>query len=436
MGQYKVYISSTYRDLAEHRSKVLDFFHKKSLQQYFDVVSMEGYVANDIEPRLECIDDVRNCSVYILILAKRYGYIPPDLAINPEQVSITELEYNAAVDSKRPILAFFCDETVAFEDDNDEEKKTKLQQFKQKVQSVKMMSSTGFTNSYHLALQVAESIINRYSLTIDNSNRNLDEVIYCDRSSEINTFNYNFDLNSTKLIHFYLINSHEKDMPRKFIERKTLDFDNEGRKVAELFIRPALVEKEDFSRLEYNFKIAIKEKWNDNKNNNNINLFGGRKLQSIEDVNFENVLSILDSVNIEYLIITWEIQSFFWKNDKLREYITELYERFDSQNKNVNSKKIILIGIVTYVGDECGMTYEQFQERITEIQFGQESIRLTKIPVQEIKNWLTDCEIEDNPDIQKAMINEKIPVTIGGSYYSDIEIKLKEILKNIHLIQP
>ena len=435
MGQYKVYISSTYRDLAEHRLKVLEFFHKKTMQQYFDVVSMEGYVANDIEPRLECIDDVKNCSVYILILAKRYGYIPPELAINPEQISITELEYNAAVASSKPILVFFCDETVAFEDDNDEAKKAKLKQFKQKVQSTKMMHPIGFTNSYHLALQVAESIINRYSLTIDSTNRNLDEVIYCDRSSEINTFNYNFDLNSTKLLHFYLINSHEKDMPRKFIERKTLDFDNEGRKVAELFIRPAMVEKDDFSRLEYNFKVAIKEKWNDNKNNNNITIFGGRKLQSINDVNFENVLSILDTVNIEYLIITWEIQSFFWKNDKIREYITELYHRFEGLNKNINHKKIFFIGIVSFTED-CGMSYEEFQGKIIEIQFGQESIKLSKIPHQEIKNWLTDCEIEDNPDIQKAMISEKIPFSVEGSYYSILEIKLKEILKNIHLIQP
>src|SRR6266542_682110 len=101
MAKYKVYISSTYRDLMDYREKVIGFFRKKSVEENFELVSMEGYVADDIVPSVECINDVENCDIYILILANRYGYIPVDKEKN------------------KNILAFFADESVSFEEDND-----------------------------------------------------------------------------------------------------------------------------------------------------------------------------------------------------------------------------------------------------------------------------------------------------------------------------
>ncbi len=119
MAKYKVYISSTYRDLMDYREKVIGFFRKKSVEENFELVSMEGYVADDIVPSVECINDVENCDIYILILANRYGYIPVDKEKNPNEFSITELEYEAAKEKNKTILAFFADESVSFEEDND-----------------------------------------------------------------------------------------------------------------------------------------------------------------------------------------------------------------------------------------------------------------------------------------------------------------------------
>src|SRR5204863_8160790 len=136
MAKHKVYISSTYQDLKEHRKQVIDFFNKKTIKENFDLLSMEGYVADDIEPAIECIEDVKDCDIYILILANRYGFIPPKN--NPNEISVTEIEYNtAAADPQKTILAFFADETdPQFIPDNDADeairlkKKNKLIAFK------------------------------------------------------------------------------------------------------------------------------------------------------------------------------------------------------------------------------------------------------------------------------------------------------------------
>ncbi len=126
MAKYKVYISSTYQDLKEHPKQVIDFFGKKTIKENFDLLSMEGYVADDPEPALECIDDVKECNIYILILANRYGFIPPKN--NPQDISVTEIEYNTAIsDPQKIILAFFADEKdPQFAPDNDADEAMRL----------------------------------------------------------------------------------------------------------------------------------------------------------------------------------------------------------------------------------------------------------------------------------------------------------------------
>jgi hypothetical protein len=51
--------------------------------------------------------DVAACDVYVVLVALRYGYIPADN--NPAGKSITEMEYDKAVETRRPKLAFMLD---------------------------------------------------------------------------------------------------------------------------------------------------------------------------------------------------------------------------------------------------------------------------------------------------------------------------------------
>ena len=98
MARKKVYVSSTFKDLEEHRSAV-----KATLERAgFDVECMEKYPAFDERPKDKCLADVAECDYYVLILAWRYGFQPED--VNPRRLAITRLEYEAAVRLKNPAL--------------------------------------------------------------------------------------------------------------------------------------------------------------------------------------------------------------------------------------------------------------------------------------------------------------------------------------------
>ena len=97
----KIYISSTYSDLVEHRGQVYDILRKMR----YDVIAMEDYVAADRRPLDKCLADVASCDLYVGIFAWRYGYIPPG-----QERAITELEYRQAGESGLERLIFLLDE--------------------------------------------------------------------------------------------------------------------------------------------------------------------------------------------------------------------------------------------------------------------------------------------------------------------------------------
>ena len=99
----RVYVSSTYRDLVEHREAV-----KMALERaQFDIECMEKYPAFDERPKDKCLSDVAECDYYVLILAWRYGYQPAD--DNPDKLSITQMEYEEAVRLGKKPLVFLLD---------------------------------------------------------------------------------------------------------------------------------------------------------------------------------------------------------------------------------------------------------------------------------------------------------------------------------------
>ena len=104
--QLKIYISSTFVDLEQHREKV--YRELRSLRH--DVVAMEDYVAADKRPLDQCLQDVRSADVYVGIFAWRYGYIPTE--DNPERKSITELELREAERLGKPRLIFVLKNTA------------------------------------------------------------------------------------------------------------------------------------------------------------------------------------------------------------------------------------------------------------------------------------------------------------------------------------
>jgi hypothetical protein len=68
----KIYISSTYEDLEKEREAAAEAIRRLG----HTTLAMEDYVAADKRPLDKCLEDVRNCDVYIGIFAWRYGDIP------------------------------------------------------------------------------------------------------------------------------------------------------------------------------------------------------------------------------------------------------------------------------------------------------------------------------------------------------------------------
>jgi len=96
----KIYLSSTYRDLREHRVAV-----DRALRRMgHDVIGMEQYVAEGAKPLERCLADVQIANLYMLIVGWRYGHV-----VTGQKLSVTELEFQKAQELHKPILAFLLD---------------------------------------------------------------------------------------------------------------------------------------------------------------------------------------------------------------------------------------------------------------------------------------------------------------------------------------
>jgi Domain of unknown function (DUF4062) len=152
----KIYISSTYKDLVEHRASV----HKALLSAGHEVRAMEVYLASDERPLGLCRDDVAGCDIYVGIFAWRYGYVPE--TGNPRKNSITELEYLHAGKARKPRLIFLLDEaerwhlplTDAFNREN--ENGQRIAALRQRLE--KTHTPARFRSPDHLALQVSLAV--------------------------------------------------------------------------------------------------------------------------------------------------------------------------------------------------------------------------------------------------------------------------------------
>src|ERR1700741_3314245 len=101
----KIYISSTFNDLRDHREAVTHALR----QMGYDARCMEDYVATDQRTDARCREDVTSCDFFTGIIAQRYGWIPPG-----QDRSITEIEYLQArgQGERTRCLMFLLDENA------------------------------------------------------------------------------------------------------------------------------------------------------------------------------------------------------------------------------------------------------------------------------------------------------------------------------------
>src|SRR6266702_1178078 len=97
----KVFVSSTYLDLAAHRKAVGDAMERLGLE----LTRMETFGARPEEPVPACLSEVERSDLFVGVYAHRYGYIPAGSGI-----SVTEAEFRHAVTLNKPTFCFFVDQ--------------------------------------------------------------------------------------------------------------------------------------------------------------------------------------------------------------------------------------------------------------------------------------------------------------------------------------
>ncbi len=107
----QVMVSSTMNDLPDHRERAKDAIIRAGCMP----VMMEHSTA---EPQTDAIDfslrKVEQAEIYVGVFALRYGYIPEDQQRNPDNLSITELEYRHAKRLGKKVLIFIASDSHSF----------------------------------------------------------------------------------------------------------------------------------------------------------------------------------------------------------------------------------------------------------------------------------------------------------------------------------
>jgi tetratricopeptide (TPR) repeat protein len=151
-----VFISSTTRDLEQHRQAARDAAWRANL--FPIMMERDGASVEDpITYSLRLVDDAE---IYVGIFALRYGYIPHDPQRNPDNLSITELEYRRARErGDIPLLIFIMDDehlVKAGHVENEPDKLEKLNRLKADLQKQHKVSF--FKSADDLSNQVFQAL--------------------------------------------------------------------------------------------------------------------------------------------------------------------------------------------------------------------------------------------------------------------------------------
>lgn len=104
----RAFISSTYRDLREHRAYVIERLTRGGVF----VDPMERWTAAADEPKELSQERVRDCDLCVLLVGFRRGHVPEG-----ESQSITQMEYREALRREIDVLVFMADENGDWPDD-------------------------------------------------------------------------------------------------------------------------------------------------------------------------------------------------------------------------------------------------------------------------------------------------------------------------------
>jgi len=154
----RVFLSSTYEDLAEHRATVQASFDISGI----DYNAMEHFGSTPTPPLQTCLDAVEASDTFVGVLGVRYGGCPPG-----RKRSYTEREYSLVLRRGMPIFIFLIDtenatvapEWIIGETREQQERLRKLKEFIERRHTV-----TYFTTPEDLSRLILASLIREFGV--------------------------------------------------------------------------------------------------------------------------------------------------------------------------------------------------------------------------------------------------------------------------------
>jgi hypothetical protein len=151
----KVFLSSTYTDLAQIRSQVSSWLSGVFGAQ---MLIMETFGSDAEPPKKNSLEKVRECDLFVGIYAHRYGTVDPET-----DKSITELELDEARNSyssgiTKDILLYLIDENAPWPDEFKEKDDAALSGLKRLKDKAKIHTCTSFIDSNALLISVVRDI--------------------------------------------------------------------------------------------------------------------------------------------------------------------------------------------------------------------------------------------------------------------------------------
>lgn len=151
----KIFVSSTFQDLQEHRKRVIEAMDRlRHNGVEIEWRGMKAFAARDDLPSDACIQFVDECDLYVGFFGVRYGSIDPK-----SNKSMTEVEYRRAVEKNKPRLMFLLSDDAPVKQNDFEtqaDAQEKLRQFKEDLKKDRVIDFFGSPED--LASKVATAL--------------------------------------------------------------------------------------------------------------------------------------------------------------------------------------------------------------------------------------------------------------------------------------
>jgi hypothetical protein len=413
MPELKVFISSTYEDLKPYREKIIDFFRDGLLNIAFK--GMENMPASDKRPIDMCKRKVEESNVFILVIGKRYGWIPKDDALNPNGLSITELEYqwvNQCYQGKsnNTILCFLADNSVELATDNDtdaaerEKKAAKLKAFAQAVmggdQTIKR-----FKTPEDLVRQIIDALFDRYTTAPAEKEVKETALLCCNRSTNYRLFKTSPRWSDT--FNLFLAVGSREDLLESFFQR-IVAYEYQGR-VEELKELPPKPGGMDTDKCLRDHIAEIAFDIDPTRSSADIAMaIGNFARHHGGNIYYKTDVSMLEVEELKGHVA----------------YLTALFANIQQQAATVSGVQLLL-----FIYTKCESLHDELAfEGCNDLG------EFKDIGFQDIKAWLGDVNITHDGDLQEDLITKYV-LNSGDSLYrfqytmKQTHAKLKELVK-------